>query len=170
MSTPIAVIIGPPGSGKSSVGELLAQRVGAEFTDTDAAVEERAGKAIGDIFLDEGEEEFRAMERAAVVEALRESTGVVALGGGAVLDPDTQRDLAEHHVVYLEVEFGDALKRVGLNQARPLLLGNPRAKLKSLLEQRLPIYERLATTTVPTSGYHPEEVVDAITAGMKDEG
>lgn len=167
MSTPFAVLIGSPGSGKSVVGRLLAERLDVEFTDTDTEIEARAGKPIGDIFVDDGEKTFRALERSVVAEALRDHAGVVALGGGAVLDPDTQAELAGHRVVYLQVEFTDAVKRVGLDQARPLLLGNPRAKLKALLEQRLPIYERLATTTVPTSGYHPEEVVDTIVAAVR---
>ncbi|GAA3742999.1 shikimate kinase [Salinactinospora qingdaonensis] len=170
MSSPIAVLIGSPGSGKSTVGRALADRLGVPLGDTDAEIETRAGKPISEIFVDDGEETFRAMEREVVATALTSWSGVVALGGGAVLDPDTQADLADHHVVYLQVEFADAAKRVGIDQARPLLLGNPRAKLKALLEQRLPVYERLATTTVSTSSYHPEEVVDAIVAELPLRG
>lgn len=162
MSAPRAVIMGAPGSGKSTVGALLAELLDVEFVDVDAVVEERAGKPIGEIFLDDGEETFRALERATVSEALRASTGVVALGGGAVLHPDTRADLAEQRVVYLHVSFEEAVKRVGLNRARPLLAGNPRARLKALLEERLPIYESLATITVSTSGYHPKEIVEDI--------
>ncbi|GAA3733741.1 shikimate kinase [Spinactinospora alkalitolerans] len=162
MSKPIAVIIGSPGSGKSTVGLALAERLGVALTDTDAEVEARAGKPITEIFVDDGEAAFRALEREVVSEALASATGVVALGGGSVLDEATRADLAGHHVVYLQVEFADAAKRVGLERARPLLLGNPRAKLKALLEERLPIYEELAKATVSTSSYHPEEVVDAI--------
>lgn len=163
---PTAVIIGPPGAGKSTIGSLLAERIGAEFVDIDVVVEERAGKPVGDIFLDDGEETFRRMERDAVVDALRDAAGVVALGGGSILDEQTRADLADHQVIYLQVDFADAVKRVGLNQARPLLAGNPRARLKALLEERLPIYEGLATTTVSTTGYHPEEIVDEILAAL----
>lgn len=166
MSTPVAVIIGSPGAGKSTVGRVLADRLGTAFTDTDTEIEARAAKPIGEIFLDDGEEGFRALEREVVAEALR-ADGVVALGGGAVLDERTRADLAVHHVVYLQVEFADAAKRVGFDQARPLLMGNPRTRLKKLLEERLPVYESLAVTTVSTSGYHPEEVVDQIVAALE---
>lgn len=168
MSGPAAVLIGSPGAGKSTVGRALADRLGVDLLDTDAEVERRADKPIGDIFVEDGEEAFRRLERAVVAEALASATGVVALGGGAVLDADTRAELADHHVVYLEVEFADAAKRVGFDTARPLLVGNPRAQLKALLEQRLPIYQALATTTVSTSGYHPEEVVDRIVEAIGD--
>ncbi|MDA2808602.1 shikimate kinase [Nocardiopsis suaedae] len=170
MSTPITVLIGPPGAGKSTVGEALARRLGAELRDTDTEIEARAGKAVADIFVEDGEEAFRALERRVVAETLAEWDGVVAVGGGAVLDADSRRGLAEQHVVYLQVEFEDAAKRVGLNQARPLLAGNPRARLKRLLEERLPVYEGLATATVSTSGRHPEEVVDAIVELLPERG
>lgn len=163
---PTAVIIGPPGAGKSTIGTLLAERLGVDFIDIDIVVEDRAGKPVGDIFLDEGEGAFRRLERAAVADALREASGVVALGGGSVLDERTRTDLASHSVVYLQVDFADAVKRVGLNQARPLLAGNPRARLKALLEERLPIYEGLATATINTTGYHPEEIVDEILTAL----
>ncbi|TQN32000.1 shikimate kinase [Haloactinospora alba] len=162
MTAPTAVLIGSPGSGKSTVGRALAERLGTQLVDTDAEIETRAGKTISDMFVDDGEAAFRALEREVVAESLTGCSGVLALGGGAVLDPDTQRDLADHHVVYLQVEFSDAAKRVGMDQARPMLAINPRTRLKKLLEERLPIYEGLATVTVPTSGYHPEEVVDEL--------
>ncbi|MDA8369913.1 MAG: shikimate kinase [Nocardiopsaceae bacterium] len=168
MSKPIAVLIGSPGAGKTTVGRALAERLGVELMCTDTEIEARAGKAIGDIFVEDGEPAFRAMEREVVAEALAGWPGIVAVGGGAVLDPATQEGLAGHHVVYLQVEFADAAKRVGMDQARPLLAGNPRARLRKLLEERLPIYEGLAVTTVPTSGYHPEEVVDAIIAALPE--
>lgn len=170
MSTPIAVLVGAPGSGKSTVGSALAQRLGAEFTDTDTEVETRAGKPIGDIFLEDGEEAFRALERKVVEWALASHTGVLALGGGSILDPQTRDDLAAHHVVYLQVEFSDAAKRVGMDQARPLLAGNPRTKLRKLLEERLPLYEGVASHTVSTSGYHPEEIVDSIVDALPADG
>ncbi|WP_306368899.1 shikimate kinase [Nocardiopsis sp. CC223A] len=162
MSRAIAVLIGSPGSGKSTVGEALARRLGADLLCTDTEIEKRAGKPVGDIFLEEGEEYFRALEREVVAEGLRSWEGVIAVGGGAVLDEDTRRDLADHHVVYLQVDFAEAAKRVGMDTARPLLVGNPRARLRKLLDERLPVYESLATVTVPTTGFHPEEVVDAI--------
>jgi shikimate kinase len=161
--TPIAILIGPPGAGKSTVGALLAQRLGVSFTDTDAEIEAAAGKPVGDIFVEDGEPAFRELERAAVTEALTRSDGVVAVGGGAVLDPNTQQRLAGQPVVYLETGFAAAAKRVGLSQARPLLIGtNPRATLKALLDQRLPIYTSLARLTIPTDDQEPEQIAAEI--------
>ncbi|MFC4561462.1 shikimate kinase [Nocardiopsis mangrovi] len=162
MGTPIAVLIGAPGAGKTTVGRALAARLGADLMCTDTEIEARAGKPIGDIFIEDGEPAFRALEREVVAEALADWPGVVAVGGGAVLDHDTRADLQGLNVVYLQVDFADAAKRVGLDQARPLLAGNPRARLRKLLEERLPVYESLAVTTVATSGRLPEEVVDVI--------
>ncbi|WP_067973722.1 shikimate kinase [Nocardiopsis trehalosi] len=166
MSRPVAVLIGAPGAGKSTVGRALADRLGTGMYCTDTEIEARAGKPIGDIFIEDGEAAFRALEREVVAEALAAADGVVAVGGGAVLDPATRADLGGHHVVYLQVEFAEAAKRVGLDQARPLLAGNPRGRLRKLLEERLPVYEALASATVPTTGRHPEEIVDDVVATL----
>jgi shikimate kinase len=160
------VVIGPPGSGKTTVGRLLAERLGVPFRDTDHDVEATAGKPIGEIFVDDGEERFRALERAAVQDALANHDGVIALGGGAVLDPGTQADLAEHRVVYLEVGLSDAVKRVGLASARPLLVLNPRSQFRKLMEQRRPIYERLAVLKVVTDDREPADIADEIVKGL----
>ncbi|MFC4907893.1 shikimate kinase [Actinomadura gamaensis] len=168
MARPKAVIIGPPGSGKTTVGTALAARLGVPLRDTDADVETAAGKPIGEIFVDDGEERFRELERAAVATAVAEHDGVVALGGGAVLAAETQELLADGHtVVYLEVGLAEAVKRIGLNQARPLLVLNPRSQLRKLLEERLPIYERLGTVRVKTDERTPEEIVDEIVAALE---
>ena len=158
---PVAILIGPPGAGKTTVGTLLAARLGVGFTDTDADVEATAGKPVSDIFVEDGEPAFRELERAAVERALG-GTGVVAIGGGAVLDPRTQAGLAGQPVVYLETGFAAAARRVGLNQARPLLIGNPRATLKILLDQRLPVYQRLAALTVTTDDREPADIAAEI--------
>ncbi len=155
---PAIVLIGPPGAGKTTVGALLAARLGVAFTDTDAEVEAVAGKPVADIFMEDGEPAFRALEQDAVARALDDGAGVVAVGGGAVLDLGTQQRLAGRPVVYLETGFATAAKRVGLGQARPLLIGNPRATLKILLDQRLPVYQRLATITVGTDDRDPEDI------------
>lgn len=160
------VVIGPPGSGKTTVGRLLAERLGVPFRDTDHDVEATAGKPISEIFVDDGEERFRALERAAVREALAVHDGVIALGGGAILDPDTQADLAGHRVVYLEVSLSDAVKRVGLASARPLLVLNPRSRFRKLMEERRPIYERLAVLKVATDERDPADIVDEIVKGL----
>jgi shikimate kinase len=162
MSSPVAILIGPPGAGKSTVGPLLARLLGVTFLDTDSEIEAAAGKPVGDIFIDDGEPAFRALERQTVASALASHPGVLALGGGAVLDPGTRRLLAGQPVVYLETGFAAAAKRVGMDRARPLLLGNPRAQLKVLLEQRLPIYQGLARITVGTDSRSAAEVADEI--------
>jgi shikimate kinase len=149
---PLIVLVGPPGAGKSTVGRLLASRFGTTFRDTDLDVERIAGMKVADIFLDYGEEQFRTLERDAVEAALTEHDGVLALGGGAILDPHTRELLRRHTVAYLEVDLADAAKRVGFNRDRPLLLANPRAQLHALMEARRPLYEEVATFVVVSSG------------------
>jgi shikimate kinase len=156
------VLIGPPGSGKSTIGGMLAARLGTSFRDTDADVEAVAGKPVSDIFVDDGEERFRELEAEAVRRALAEHEGVLALGGGAVLSEATQALLAGHAVVYLQVGLAAAVQRVGLAQARPLLVLNPRSRLKKLMEERRPVYERLASIIVVTDDRAPEEITDEI--------
>jgi shikimate kinase len=163
---PKAIVIGPPGSGKTTVGLLLSERLGVPFRDTDHDVEAAAGKPVGDIFVDDGEERFRELERTAVAEALAAHEGVLALGGGAILDAATQEALAGHHVVYLEVGLSDAVKRVGLASARPLLVLNPRSQFRKLMEERRPIYEGLAALKVSTDGREPADIVDEIVKGL----
>jgi shikimate kinase len=159
---PAAILIGPPGAGKSTVGPLLAGLLRVTFLDTDSDIEQAAGKPVSDIFIEDGEPAFRALEREAVARAVAAHPGVLGLGGGAVLDPGTRRLLAGQQVVYLETGFAAATKRVGLDKARPLLLGNPRAQLKALLDQRLPIYAELAWITVRTDSSSAAEVADEI--------
>ncbi|MGP4025134.1 shikimate kinase [Actinomadura sp. 3N407] len=163
---PKAVIIGPPGSGKTTIGGALAERLGVPLRDTDADVEKTAGKPVGEIFVDDGEERFRELERAAVAAALAEHEGVVALGGGAVLTEQTRELLGGHTVVYLRVGLSEAIKRVGLASARPLLVLNPRSQMRKLLEERLPIYERLGTVAVETDGREPGEIVEEIVEAL----
>jgi shikimate kinase len=162
----VIVLIGPMGSGKTTVGGLVAARLGTAVRDTDHDVEATAGREISEIFVDDGEATFRALERAAVAEALATHDGVLALGGGAVLDPESRELLAGHDVVFLRVGLSDAVKRVGLGSSRPLLLGNVRGRIKSLLDERTPVYESVATLTVETDGREPQEIADEIVAAL----
>ncbi|GAA2699266.1 shikimate kinase [Actinoplanes palleronii] len=155
---PVAVLVGPPGAGKTTIGEAVAAALGLTFVDTDALIEARAGKPIPDIFIDEGEPVFRALEREVVAEALTSFPGVLALGGGAILDEATRKLLHDHTVVFLSVELSDAIKRVGLGGGRPLLAMNPRATMKYLLEQRRPLYTEIATHTITTDARDPAEI------------
>ena len=156
------VLVGPMGAGKSTVGALLAEALGVAARDTDADVERLEGRSISDIFVDSGEEHFRALEKAAVAAALAEHDGVVSLGGGAVLDPDTRALLADHQVVFLRVGLSEAVKRVGLGIGRPLLLGNVRSRIKAVLDERAPIYESVADLVVDTDQRTPDDIADEI--------
>jgi len=164
--TPRLVLIGPMGAGKTTVAGLVAERWGTTARDTDTDIEAADGRSVSDIFLESGEQDFRLLERTAVAAALAEHDGVVALGGGAVLDEGTRKLLAGRRVVFLRVGLTDAVKRVGLGTSRPLLLGNVRGSIKALLDERTPVYESLATVTVDTDGRTPEDVADEIVRAM----
>lgn len=160
---PALVLVGPPGAGKTTVGLVLARRLGVEFTDVDALIVDRAGKEISDIFLEEGEEAFRALEREVVAEALVGTDGVLALGGGSVLAPETRERLRGHRVVHLTVGLADGLRRTGMSTARPLLSGlNPRATFKTLLDARAPLYQEVATVEIETSRRSANQVARAV--------
>jgi shikimate kinase len=160
--TPVVVLVGPPGAGKTTVGRLVAEQRGLAFRDTDADVEAAVGESIGEIFVGQGEPVFRALEREAVQQALQDHDGVLAVGGGAVIDPGTRSALAHHRVVFLDVGLADAAGRIGLNRDRPLLIGNPRSQLRAMLEQRRALYDEVATVTVSTDGRTPDDVAAAV--------
>jgi shikimate kinase len=160
--SPIVVLVGPPGAGKTTVGEPLADRLGVAFRDTDRDVESTSGRTISDIFVEQGESVFRSMERAAVRHALTEHDGVLALGGGAVLADETRALLSGHRVVFLDVGLSTAVERVGLNRSRPLLAINPRAELARMLAERRPLYEKVATLVVDTNDRSPADIADVI--------
>jgi shikimate kinase len=162
--TPRLVLVGPPASGKTTVGTAVAAALGLPFRDTDADVEAVAGMSVADVFVEHGEPHFRALESQAVAQALAEHAGVLALGGGAVTGDVTRALLVAYGegggtVVHLDVDLHSAAKRVGLSRDRPLLAVNPRAMLRTMLEARAPLYAEVATVTVGTSGRSPEDVV-----------
>lgn len=167
---PVVVLVGVPGAGKSTVGQVLAERLGVELRDTDADVEAATGRRIADIFIDSGESEFRRLEAAAVARALAEHQGVLALGGGAVLDPATRALLLGQPVAWLRVGLAAAAQRAGLSTARPLLLGNVRAQLKALMTAREPFYAEVAMVTVDTDDLSPQAAATAVLAGLALEG
>lgn len=167
--TPRAVIIGPPGSGKSTVGPALAARLGLAFRDSDDDIVASAGKPITDIFAEEGEPAFRALEEEMVAKGLAEHEGVLSLGGGAPITPGTRERLAGHTVIFLNVGMAAGVQRAGLSAARPLLAGvNPRATYKALLDARLPVYREVATFEIETDRLTADEVVEAALIGLTE--
>lgn len=161
---PNLILIGPPGAGKSSVGRQLSKALQVPFKDTDLIVEERAGKKISDIFVEEGESAFRKIEKEVVLQEIASIDGVLALGGGSILDEDVSKKLEsmKPHVIYLEVSISNAAPRVGFNKDRPLLAVNPRQQWLNLMEKRKPIYERLCGIKISTDNKKPSEVVSEI--------
>lgn len=164
---PVLVLVGPPGAGKTTVGELVAVRLGVPFADTDRLVEAGAGSSVADLFVQRGEPEFRVLERDAVRDALTGPSGVLALGGGAPLDPVTRERLAHVPVVFLDVSAAGAAERVGMDRSRPLLLGNVRGQLRDLLAARRPVYEAVARVTVATDQLTAEQVADEVLAALE---
>jgi shikimate kinase len=155
------VLVGAPGSGKSTVGALLAERLGVPFRDVDAVIVERTGRSIAEIFTDDGEAAFRALEEQVTAELLP-LPGVLSLGGGAVLSATTRAALRDHRVVWLKVGLAQSVKRVGLDTARPLLLGNVRSQLRKLLEERAALYREVGTEVIDTDNTTPTEIVEMI--------
>ena len=160
---PPIILIGPPGAGKTSVGKALAKKLSLNFHDSDKVVEEKSGKSIPEIFISDGEPAFRELERTAVIDLIENQDGVIALGGGSVMDLEvSKRLLPMANVVFLDVSISNAAPRVGFNRDRPLLLGNPRQQWIALMEKRRSTYEALAKARVSTDNKKPVEVVEEI--------
>ena len=171
MKGPLLVVVGPPASGKTTVGTAVADALGVGFRDTDRDVEKQTGSSVSDLFVSRGEPHFRALEEAAVARALAQHAGVLALGGGAVMRAATRELLVSYGraggtVVWLDVDLGSAAKRAGLSRDRPLLSVNPRAMLRQMLEERAPLYAEVATVTVATGGREPADVVADVLAAL----
>jgi shikimate kinase len=159
------VIVGAPGSGKSTVGALLAEHLETVFTDVDGVIEAEAGKSIAEIFAEDGEATFRAQEEV-TTKRLLANPGVLSLGGGAVLSAATRAELLGQRVVWLQVSVPVAMKRIGIDGARPLLLGNVRGRLIKLLNERIPLYAEVATEVVDTNERTPADVVASIVSNV----
>ncbi len=171
---PRFILIGPPGAGKSTIGAALARRLGISFVDTDRVIAVKAGKSISDVFVVDGESAFRRIEQTVVSEELRQSDGVLALGGGSILNEQTQREIQlvrelGSEIVFLDVSITAAAPRIGFNRDRPLLLGNPRAQWLVLMQERRPIYESLADLVVDTSDLSPQRSVELILASTVEQ-
>lgn len=165
--TPKAVLIGPPGAGKSTIGRRLAQALDVALFDTDVAIEEESGRTITEIFAQDGEPAFRALEEQIVEQAIASQSGIVSLGGGAILSERTRTLLEGHTVVYLEISVAEGLKRTGTNAARPLLAGaDPKAKYQELMRRRRPLYRKVATIRIRTDGRSPSRVVQQLVAKL----
>ena len=159
------VLIGPPGAGKTSIGKALSKELELAFIDSDAEIERISGKTISEIFVDQGEAVFRKTEVETVTRILAEFEGVVALGGGAPINPEIQKVLlnSEYPVILIDVSISQAANRIGFNKDRPLLMINPRQQWLHLMSERRPIYEKLATITVSSDNSKPSEVAKTIT-------
>jgi shikimate kinase len=172
---PLLVLVGPPASGKTTIGTAVSQAIGAAFRDTDRDVELEAGTTVAEVFIDAGEPRFRELEERAVARALAQHDGVVALGGGAVTSAASRELLVDFRsqggmVIWLDVDLHSAAKRVGLSRDRPLLSVNPRAMLRTMLEARGPLYAEVATHTVATSGRDPEDVLAEVLGVLRGTG
>jgi shikimate kinase len=166
---PKAVLVGLPGSGKSTIGRRLAKALGVSLLDTDVAIEQQTGRSIADIFAMDGEQEFRRIEEDVVRVALAEHDGVVSLGGGAVTTPGVCEALAGHTVIYLEISAREGVRRTGGKTVRPLLAGPDRAeKFRALMAKRIPLYRRVATIRVDTNRRNPGAVVRCIVSQLQD--
>jgi shikimate kinase len=156
---PVLILVGPPGSGKSTVGRQVAHRLACDFKDFDDDLQVAHGLAAGELVVELGRERFQRLEVELLRTVLTEFDGVLALGGGTPTAPGAAELLAGHRVVFLDVDLENLLKREGLVPLHPWLMPNPRAHLRQLLVERRPVYESVATATVPTSGRDPDDVV-----------
>jgi len=166
---PRVILIGPMGSGKTTIGQLLASQLGIPFRDTDHVIEEKAGKSVSDIFLEDGEDEFRILEKKVLRDELLSDNTVLALGGGAPISVDAQSALRAiaSPVVYLDISLATVAPRIGFNRDRPLLLHNPRGQWQTLMEARRPIYESIADSVIDVNEKSESEIVNLVMEVLK---
>ncbi|MGE2725073.1 shikimate kinase [Mycolicibacterium pulveris] len=166
---PKAVLVGLPGSGKSTIGRRLAKALDMTLLDTDAAIEEKTGRTIADIFATDGEKEFRRIEEEVIRDALQSHDGILSLGGGAITTAGVRDALNGHTVIYLEISAAEGVRRTGGSTVRPLLAGGDRSeKFKELMAQRVPLYRRVATMRVNTNRRNPGAVVRYIVTRLEN--
>ena len=167
---PRVILIGPMGSGKTTIGSLLAEKLGLAFRDTDHLIEEREEKAVSQIFLDQGEDAFRAIEKRVLRDELLTDGTVLSLGGGAPISIDAQSALRaiSSYIIFLDISLSTVVPRIGFNRDRPLLLNNPRGQWQSLMEARRPIYEALADVTINVDDKSEEEIVTIALSSLEE--
>ena len=166
---PRVILIGPMGSGKTTIGQLLAAQWNIPFRDTDHVIEEMSGKSVSDIFLEDGEDGFRILEKKVLRQELLSDETVLALGGGAPISIDAQSALRAiaSPVIYLDISLATVAPRIGFNRDRPLLLHNPRGQWQTLMEARRPIYEAIADTIIDVNDKSESEIVSQILEVVK---
>ena len=167
---PRVILIGPMGSGKTTIGSLLAEKLGLSFRDTDHLIEEQEGKTVSQIFLDQGEDAFRAIEKRVLREELLTDGTVLSLGGGAPISMDAQSALRAiaSHIIFLDISLSTVAPRIGFNRDRPLLLNNPRGQWQTLMEARRPIYEAIAEATINVDDKSEEEIVTIVLSSLEE--
>ena len=167
---PRVILIGPMGSGKTTIGSLLAEKLGLSFRDTDHLIEEQEGKTVSQIFLDQGEDAFRAIEKRVLREELLTDGTVLSLGGGAPISIDAQSALRAiaSHIIFLDISLSTVAPRIGFNRDRPLLLNNPRGQWQTLMEARRPIYEAIADSTINVDDKSEEEIVTIALSSLEE--
>ncbi len=165
---PRVILIGPMGSGKTTIGSLVAGKLGLSFRDTDHLIEEQEEKTVSQIFLDQGEDAFRAIEKRVLREELLTDGTVLSLGGGAPISIDAQSALRAiaSHIIFLDISLSTVAPRIGFNRDRPLLLNNPRGQWQTLMEARRPIYEAIADTIINVDDKSEEEIVTIVLSSL----
>jgi len=166
---PRAIFIGPMGSGKSTIGKAVAHALDLPFRDTDSIIEELEQLPVSQIFIDKGEDYFRAIEKKVLRDELLSDGSILALGGGAPVSVDAQSALkvSSAPVIYLDISLASVAPRIGFNRDRPLLLHNPRGQWQTLMEVRRPIYESIANIIIDVNGKTQKKIVEEVLGALR---